>query len=336
MREDAAEDISGSAVVLSESMILDLSAPNPTSDEVGRSRHRAPEPPSDERTTSLTSDQPDPATLRHMSVGVGLPAQPGPEKTDEMDDKLSTHTATTAPLDASLPSRPFPIDSRCKTESTVPRTSDRCPSITVENREGNSFPGAFREGPPSVAFGGSVSTVSISMKSTGPLVSAFMVEEDMEAARQSMMNQIREEILQEAVPADSVAVVPEHDKTLSSKLWAGLAVLLLVVIILAVIMGVALGPDAGEDGSNPIVVRPTINPWNDGFTTLERVRERGYVTCGIPIVGWGFGFNPEVDAQQGINVEHVSTCTYMRGIEMRYYGYLKPNSPTCSLHSAKR
>ena len=146
---------------------------------------------------------------------------------------------------------------------------------------------------------------------TTTIVSAVKVEEDTEAGLAQLEAEIRNRIRQEAVEADVVAeteTTPVHPHALLQK-SAFLLCSAAVLVVVAVLLGVFLRPgddkDNDQDNNSPITSIPIVLE-EDTRPTMDIVRERGFVRCGVYDGALGFSSpNPETGGLEGINIDQV-------------------------------
>jgi len=171
---------------------------------------------------------------------------------------------------------------------------------------------------------------------TTTLVTAFTVEDDLDLEKQ-----IRDRILQEAVEADAVVVTLDDpgssstpaDTHHSDGCWGiakkkglllllSFAVLASLVMIVAIVVASGMSFDneerenaSGSDRISASDTRPdsAAGDYNksksnlvDDRSTIDIVRERGFVRCGTYFKAPGFGdTNAETGQLEGINIDQV-------------------------------
>lgn len=142
-------------------------------------------------------------------------------------------------------------------------------------------------------------------------VTAVTVDEDIaemeQRVRAELEQKIRNSILQNVVEASAVVQTPKTRTTrfafTDKRYLVGCFALLLlcVGIALAVIYGITTGDSASESvkGAAPLTTLPPSNP-----STLDDVRERGYVRCGLYEDAPGLSsFNEQTQLLEGFNVD---------------------------------
>lgn len=165
------------------------------------------------------------------------------------------------------------------------------------------------------------------------ITSAFPVI-DPETTREELAREIRQSILMEAVPAVVLGLEegqpsdPEEDTapkypcswSKTMRILAGFTILL-VVLVPSILVGI-VRTDKGESGKDEVIsstitsanTTTTVAPTNLTIMdrpTLELVRERGHVRCGVSDGFAGFtNTNPTTGQLEGINVDQV--CGVLR------------------------
>jgi hypothetical protein len=153
---------------------------------------------------------------------------------------------------------------------------------------------------------------------------AYMVSEQeqeqvnpaQEQDRARLKEEIRNQLIREAVQAGSVQIVvieegeddddlekQAYDTTPSSRKGCVMVILVGVIFLVtgsiamaAMFFGAFTTSDGGGDGPSP----------TNNRTTLEVVRERGYIRCGLFMAAGFCAKNPQTGQLDGLNVDQVS------------------------------
>ena len=124
---------------------------------------------------------------------------------------------------------------------------------------------------------------------------------------------VREKIIRESVQAQAVKVKTQHQQK-KMMMWICAAIVVVMVLIVGVTVGMVLrgGGDSNEDESDGNV---SLDQDDDQRSTLEIVRDRGYVKCGLQETALGFSSpNSETGILEGMGVELVSSLKGTREI----------------------
>lgn len=159
-----------------------------------------------------------------------------------------------------------------------------------------------------------IATESESSSQEPALATAFKVEEG------QVEEEIRDRILREAVQANIVKQEDDAGATAgsSTKRWKAIAAILVLLVVIVVLVPAATGrfnsPSRGEsrgfkskadDEEDFQSINPTIS--TPGMSTIEYIRERGFVLCGASETIPGFSLrNPDTGVVEGFNIDHVS------------------------------
>lgn len=147
------------------------------------------------------------------------------------------------------------------------------------------------------------------------IVSAYAVDEEMQEVDRSKMEKeiISRFLNQTSLVVEADAVQPDHDAMTTCRKWGkwmAIPLLLLVLVIVGVAVMLALHFSNGSASSsadhkgNETTIdpfgNPTASPTLDTRSTLDVIRERGVVRCGVYPSTFGF----TLDVYQGVSYDH--------------------------------
>lgn len=137
------------------------------------------------------------------------------------------------------------------------------------------------------------------------IVSAIKVGEDKAAELAEMEAEIRDRIHHEAVEAKVVPETQSADVSNRNQKYALALCFASVLVVVAVLLGVLLGRSDDNEASTNTLMPATVVE-EDNRPTLEIIRERGHVLCGVYDEALGFSFpDPETGERDGMNIEQV-------------------------------